>query len=180
METFKIYRLRSVNIESPPVYCSEGETCKNVCSIYNRQKQYKCEIVYLENNEEKCFKTFQILISKNVNFEPFMFKNELFLSIFVSLNFDEDQQILNFTLDSGAQINCISQYFLKKYFSKYELKMQKNKIRLIAANGEQIQHLGMINLCVGKNHKLEQMDFYVLKTRKNFDFRFGSDDFLWP
>ena len=64
----------------------------------------------------KCFKTFQIFISKNVNFESFMFNNELFLSIFVSLNFDEDQQILNFTLDSDAQINCISQYFLKKYF----------------------------------------------------------------
>ena len=80
METFKVYRLRSVNIESPPVYCSEGETCKNVCSIYNRQKQYKCEIVYLENNEEKCFKTFQILISKNVNFKSFRFNNELFLS----------------------------------------------------------------------------------------------------
>ena len=71
----------------------------------------------------KCFKTFQIFISNDVNFEPFMFRNELFLSIFVSLNFEEDQQILNFTLDSGAQINCISQYFLKKYFSKYELKM---------------------------------------------------------
>ena len=126
METFKIYRLRSVNIESTLVYCSEGETCKMFVKYITDKNNINVRLYIWKIM--KCFKTFQIFLSNDVNFEPFMFRKELFLSIFVSLKFEEDQQILNFTLDSDAQINCISQYFLKKnIFSKYELKMQNIK-----------------------------------------------------
>lgn len=163
---YKIYKVNKTNIRGPPVYCSENETCKQMCSISQMQQENRLDIVYLEDDEEKCFKTFQILLSNDIKFEPFMFSNELFISALVSLNMDGDQQTLNFTLDSGAQINCVSVYFIQTFFSEHHIKIQPNNVRLLAANGAEIQYLGIISLWVQINQNIEYLDFFILKKGK--------------
>ena len=53
---YKIYKVNKTNIRGPPVYCSENETCKQMCSISQMQQENRLDIVYLEDDEENVLK----------------------------------------------------------------------------------------------------------------------------
>ena len=66
-------------------------------------------------------------------------------------------------LDTGAQLSCVSMSYLTNLFGPVVIKKNPHQIKLIGADGQRLDCIGLINLQIVIRDTYADQDFYCLK-----------------
>ena len=157
----KIFKISSVCQNSIEVFCEDK--CLEVCAMSKIENDAKVKIAFLKQNEENCYRLFQLKISNNDTFMPFFSLNECLQIAIVSTIDRKYETPLTLTLDSAAQASVMSLKFLNKHFPGIAPQKTNVKVRLIAADDKPITYMGFIEFYVQIKNTEEKVVFYIIK-----------------
>ena len=162
----KVTKINNVNCKAVKLYCNKK--CNKQCFISKIESQHILKVSYMNTDFQKatsCFLKYQINKINNKRTYPYISEMECLIEISLRKGSQEIQ--LAAVLDTGAQVSCISNDLASKLVSKGLLKLRKANRKLVGANNENLNCLGVIGIQCKIGNKLEKVDFFVLKNCSN-------------
>ena len=158
----QIFHIKTHKKPSMELFC-DGPTCNETCYIACMQKYQTINLVVLNNEQENCYKLFQVSLLQNHSRHmiPIVNKSECLINVF--LNYNNATIITLACLDTGAQCNVLSWNRFKELFPGHGIPKINNKIELKAADSNQLTCLGEVNIQCQIQENIKMLKFYIIK-----------------
>ena len=165
-QPLKIYKVEKNGIPITELFCEN--VCNNKCLMAKKEKLQILKIRNVNKKNEQipaCYLNYQINKITEKSVSPYLSDTECLIEI--KLTNGENTSDVTGILDTGAQVSCISLVMLEKLFGKDSCKLKQSDRKLLGANEQDLNCLGVITLRCTINKISHLTRFYVLENSEN-------------